>query len=297
LTFCGFVATFADEFGKSSFKRARLYAHRIARGHSHYRYSRRSALPGMASAKLNAYKVKCASNLRQLSFAFAMYRGDNNGSMMAWGNSGEGLTQGSWADLLSKYVGSASNVLMCPVVPNLTAQQIQAGLGNADWGSCTLPWMDDYEMTGQNLMESCYLFNGWFYDPTDPYGTNVPAARFSKESAVTRSSLTPVLCDGIWINTWPMETDKPDSPANLATGDATSGNSLVSGGGMGRVLIDRHGGIPPAKAPTAVPANSLLPGAINLGFYDCHVETGLLRNLWQYSWYANWQARGDPWTP
>jgi prepilin-type N-terminal cleavage/methylation domain-containing protein len=254
-------------------------------------------LPGMAASKLNAYKINCASNLRQTSYAFAMYRGDNNGTVMAWGNNFDGITQGSWADLLGPYFGNASNVLMCPVVPHLSEQEIQANIGNAVWGSCTLPWLEDYSMTGQTMMESSYLFNGWFYDTTDPYGTNVPAARFAKESDVSASARTPVLCDGIWINTWPMETDTPDSPANLVTGDAHSGNSLVSGGGMGRVLIDRHGGIPAARAPTAVPANTLLPGAINLGFYDCHAENGLLRNFWLYTWHRNWQSRSNPWNP
>jgi prepilin-type N-terminal cleavage/methylation domain-containing protein len=253
-------------------------------------------LPGMAAAKLNALKVNCASNLRQLSYAFAMYRGDNNGTVLSWANNIDGTSQAVWADTLDGYFGSVSNVVMCPVVQHLSAQQIQSGIGNVFWGSCVLPWLEDYAMSGQDLMESSYLFNGWFYDTTDPYGMNVPANRFSKESAVTQSAQTPVLADGIWINTWPMETDTPDSPANLATGDASSGRSLVSGGGMGRILIDRHGGIPPAKAPTAVPANTLLPGAINLGFYDCHVETGLLRNLWLYTWHANWQAKGNPWS-
>ena len=65
---------------------------------------------------------------------------------------------------------------------------------------------------------------------------------------------------------------------------------------MGRVLIDRHGGVPPARAPTNVPRNSRLPGAINLGMFDGHVELAPLQNLWLYYWHLNWQPRSNPWT-
>jgi prepilin-type N-terminal cleavage/methylation domain-containing protein len=41
-------------------------------------------LPALASSKSNALKVNCASNIRQLCLAFAMYRGDNNGEMICW---------------------------------------------------------------------------------------------------------------------------------------------------------------------------------------------------------------------
>ena len=91
-------------------------------------------LPGMAAFKLNALKVNCVSNLRQLSYALAMYRGDNNGTVLSWGNNIAGTSQGAWADTLGGYFGSASNVVMCPVVQHLSPQQIQSGIGNVFLG-------------------------------------------------------------------------------------------------------------------------------------------------------------------
>jgi prepilin-type processing-associated H-X9-DG protein len=31
-----------------------------------------------------------------------------------------------------------------------------------------------------------------------------------------------------------------------------------------------------------------LPGTINMGFVDGHVEQVKLQNLWTYYWYLNW---------
>jgi len=253
-------------------------------------------LPALASSKLNAQKVNCASNLRQLCLAFAMYRGDNHGEMICWNPSyTTGLPDGfEWANTLGPYYGNSSNVIMCPVVNYLKAQQIRSTVGGSFYGAADLPWDDDSGVAAQYLTESSYLVNGWLYDKTDPYGMAVPKDRFDKEANVSQISTCPVFMDGVWINTWPMEEDIPVSPANLYTGN-NNGNETDGGGGMGRILIDRHGGVPPGKAPTAVPRNSSLPGAINIGMFDCHVESVRLENLWLYTWHLNWQPRSNPW--
>jgi prepilin-type processing-associated H-X9-DG protein len=186
---------------------------------------------------------------------------------------------------------------MCPAVNYLSAQQVQSGVGSSLWGAADLPWLEDVDLPGQYMTESSYLLNGWLYDRTDPYGINVPEDRFDMEANVTQISKCPVFMDGMWINTWPMETDVPTPPVNLYTGDAYDGNPAVGGGGMARILIDRHGGVPPGRAPQAVPSNSTLPGAINIAMFDCHVETVRLQNLWLYTWHLNWQPRSNPWVP
>jgi len=257
-------------------------------------------LPALARSKMNAQKVNCASNLKQMCYSFAMYRGDNNGQMFGWSPTGDPLDSPDgfeWANELLPNLGNSSNVLMCPAVQYLTPAQLQTivgGGGGSSVGSADMPWVDDAGLTAQYTTESSYLLNGWLYDATDPYSMNVPQDRFDKEANVAQSSKCPVFADGIWVNTWPMETDTPLLPVNLYTGNQGAENA-TAGGTMGRILIDRHGGVPPRQAPTSVVFNTPLPGSLNLGMFDGHVETAPLENLWLYYWHLNWQPKANPW--
>jgi prepilin-type processing-associated H-X9-DG protein len=60
---------------------------------------------------------------------------------------------------------------------------------------------------------------------------------------------------------------------------------------MARMIIARHGGVNPAKAPRAFAAGQKLPGAINLGMYDGHVQLAQLQKLWTFTWHRGW---GEP---
>ncbi len=57
---------------------------------------------------------------------------------------------------------------------------------------------------------------------------------------------------------------------------------------MGRCTIDRHGAGSPAAAPRIFNTTQLLPGALNIGMADGHVEFVKLENLWQCYWHLNW---------
>lgn len=256
-------------------------------------------LPALASSKMNAQRINCASNLKQLAYAYVMYRGDNHGEMICWDptQSLDSPVGFEWANTLGPYFANSSNVVMCPSVNYVRAQKLQQNIGGSIWGTADIPWVEDAGMQAKYLTESAYLLNGWLYDKTDPYSTKVPKWRFDKEGNVAQTAKCPVFADGIWINTWPIEQDVPTSPADLYNGEQQDSiNPTDGGGGMGRVLIARHGGVPPARAPTNVPKNSRLPGAINMGMFDGHVELAPLQNLWLYYWHLNWQPRSNPWT-
>jgi prepilin-type processing-associated H-X9-DG protein len=105
---------------------------------------------------------------------------------------------------------------------------------------------------------------------------------FVSEGQVTSPSITPVLGDsGYAFYAWPRATDGP--PFNLSGG----GENLTRAG-VGVFLIARHGNSP-APCPTLWPPAQRLPGAINVAFFDGHVQLVPLENLWQLYWHKDYQ--------
>ena len=54
-------------------------------------------------------------------------------------------------------------------------------------------------------------------------------------------------------------------------------------------LIPRHGSRP-RVIPTDHPPDQKLPGAVNIAFYDGHVEQVPLERLWSLSWHKDYVA-------
>ena len=245
-------------------------------------------LPALAIARRKAQRINCTSNLRQLCVAYAMYSSDNNGSMIGKTSTGTG---DEWVNTLGANFAKTSStankgVIMCPATTAFTPQQM-ASMSGLQPGCADIPWVDG--LGSPLLTQSGYCVNGWLYDTTDTYSmSGVPSFRFNRESNVAQTSQTPVWGDGIWIDTWPIESDTY-APINLYTGDETDNAS--SGSGMGRYLIARHGGIAPGSAPRNVPSSAHLPAnaAVNLGIFDGHVELAPLPKLWLYYWHLKWQ--------
>ncbi len=266
-------------------------------------------LPVLAAAKRKAKSMQCCNNLRQMCLGFAVYRTQNNGEMIGkYGPGGSGNVDSThgfeWVNTLMPYftsggvnAGSATNgsgIIMCPSINPLSEQELTTGAGGP--GDAATPWADD---TGtQYTTQSGYTVNGWLYDSTDTFSDSEPQFKFYSESRVISSSLTPVFGDGIWIDSWPTVTDSLGgyAPLNTYTGSyaAASADTPSGGGSMARFLIGRHGGGGPGSAPTNVGANQLIPGAINLGMFDGHVENAPLQSLWTYYWTVNWAPRNNP---
>jgi len=260
-------------------------------------------LPALAGAKMNAQSTSCKNNLKQMCLGFAIYRGDNNGEMIGKYNSTGGSevddTIGDeWANTLAPTWANNTNILLCPACQFPTSAQMAAGVGTPGGD---MDWID---LTGQFETVSSYCVNGWLYDNTDEYSMEDPQDRFNKESNVYHPSGTPVFGDGVWIDTWPCTGDIAGYPVNLYTGGGP-GTTAFGGGGGGlgansvggiqRMLIDRHGGIAPSKAPQTVVAPKRIPGAENIGFFDGHVETVPLNNIFLYYWNFRSVLSANPW--
>ena len=130
-----------------------------------------------------------------------------------------------------------------------------------------------------------WLGGGWWWWSNEAF-VGIPQL-FRIEGDVQHPSQTPLFADGGgwwwgWGGNWqgPRATDMPAS--NLASGVYPGPPWSMAG-----FTIPRHGSRP-SKVSTNYPATSKLPGAINVAFYDGHVETAKLERLWSLYWHKDY---------
>lgn len=73
--------------------------------------------PAIQRALLQAKRVQCASNLRQLGLAIHAYAHDHDGLLPPTTHSTGGRAEGAWLDVLRPYLRNAQDVLICPADP------------------------------------------------------------------------------------------------------------------------------------------------------------------------------------
>jgi len=232
-------------------------------------------LPALASAKRRAQQIQCLNNAKQLTLASYVYATDT-GMLAAYSDSTN--SHDLWMGM--GYYGNQRKLLICPAThePNPPPQENTPGAADIQWvwnyeGSMSLPG-------GTNFLGS-YALNGWVYDRAMFGAEPHPEFMMSKQSMVEKPSETPVFLDSMWVDLWPYETDPPGSDLY---------NGTLGETGMARCTIARHGGVNPARAPVNFDTSSRLPGGINMGLADGHVQLVKLEDLWQLAWHRQWQT-------
>ena len=220
-------------------------------------------LPVLSTAKRRAQEIQCVSNARQLTLGSSIYAMEN-GSHAFYDYSGD--TGNLWMGMDT--YSNQKQLFICPVT-HIPVPPIPYGNGAAD---LTWLWGDT------NIYYGSYAFNGWLYDTATYVGAEYPQFMMSKQSLIRFPANTPVFCDAVWVDLWPLETDPPAD--DLYDGDPDSE-------GMTRCTIARHAANAGA-APRVFDTAQKMPGEINLGLADGHVEMSRLENLWQYYWHLNW---------
>jgi prepilin-type N-terminal cleavage/methylation domain-containing protein/prepilin-type processing-associated H-X9-DG protein len=234
-------------------------------------------LPALAYSKMQAQRTACANNIKQLTAACIMYMNDT-GKMVDHPNVGE--IYSDWMGVINPYVAhsqvGSGPVFICPVAPLLGTLPVHTDNPS---GTCVSAWVWTESVTSD--IAGSYGFNAYLYSDIGPgYGTqpDYPGI-FHNQANIYHPTTTPVFMDCVWINLATDPTDKP--PSNLL-------NPGYSDYGMARCTIPRHAWKSPGQAPTHLPAGAPLPGAINMGLVDGHVELAKLESLWFYSWSYNW---------
>jgi prepilin-type N-terminal cleavage/methylation domain-containing protein/prepilin-type processing-associated H-X9-DG protein len=272
-------------------------------------------LPALSKAKEKAQSVQCLHNLRQTDLSFKMAVDDDLGQLVPHGpkdyteryakiNEYLQTAQGQW---WINYWGFTNKGSICPAAPERPAPQriknihdpaneapeYYPGSVRDAWvierPSAALLWA--YVPTSPQRRAGSYTRNNWLttswiWDEEraiDGYTVNY----FRTEADVRMASNTPVFADGMnelyifgTANWGPMESDLP--AMNLQVG-------WTGQGIMETFTIPRHGSRP-SNVSTNQPASRKLPGAINVSFYDGHVETVKLERLWKLNWHKNWAA-------
>jgi prepilin-type N-terminal cleavage/methylation domain-containing protein/prepilin-type processing-associated H-X9-DG protein len=233
-------------------------------------------LPALASAKRKAQQIQCLNNVKQLALASYIYATDS-GAHAAYNDSTN--SHDLWMGM--GYYGSQKSILICPSThePDPLPSENTPGTADLQWdwnyqGSMNLPG-------GTNFLGS-YAVNGWLYDRPTWRGESYPEFMMSKQSAIQHPSQTPLFCDAVWVDFWPMENDSPS--------DDLYNGQMAGTLGMKRCTIARHGGVTPARAPLNFDTSKRLPGALNIGMADGHAELVWLENLWQLTWHKDWQT-------
>jgi prepilin-type N-terminal cleavage/methylation domain-containing protein/prepilin-type processing-associated H-X9-DG protein len=237
-------------------------------------------LPALAGAKRRAQQADCVNNLKQLALANIMYVGDNH----VWvgpTNSNYSLSGGDWMGALLEYYAKATNVIICPAAPdkgiNPPGTVNPAGTADSAWHwTLTPPW----------VYGGSYAYNAWLESQPSTAMVNAqnnPGELFQSDSAIQYAAQTPMFSDGAWLNLDPLESDSP--ARNFYA--PLSANPWPEG--MPRICVARHGGTPGSFQNVPI-GTKPLPGKMDLGFVDGHVELVMIDNLWTYTWHKNWQA-------
>ena len=224
-------------------------------------------LPSLGKARKRARTTICMTNERYLVESYRMYFQDTatilsstgHGNSGAWDFQllGQGLTP------LTYYTNNGRGTTMDKprFCPETSSDRRHTG---PQVGTAVLGW--DCRVGPGGGSTGSYGMNNWMYNGAtySSRGTSFSTTDFYRLKGTTNDFAMPVFVDAVWHDFLAKPTDMPGS--NLT--DPEVGSSPDRN--LSDAAIARHG------------------KAVNVSFWDQHVETVSLKELWKVRWSANW---------
>ena len=247
-------------------------------------------LPALSRANEKAKSIQCMSNQRQITLSYRL-------ALDA--DSGDRLDEAPVADWYMDTVGLKDKGWICPSAPVKEERKLSQVFTD---GKVDSAWMANSWSSSRNsfpevprnrvvrprqragsygLNEQLLATDKHFF----PHGGGLGDRRFFTESRIRNPSLTPVIGDSILLTPPAVPTTGFYGPPPTWT----YGGSL-KGSGQGLVfwMLARHGSRP-IPIPDEWDPDQKLPGAINVGLFDGHVEQISLEKLYQLRWYHGYE--------
>jgi prepilin-type N-terminal cleavage/methylation domain-containing protein/prepilin-type processing-associated H-X9-DG protein len=183
-------------------------------------------LPALAKAKAKAQAISCLNNLKQLNLGHAMYVTDSNGKSFDYNS------PTLWIDRLTTSTGAGA-VSNAPVrfCPGGKSRGTTGFPPDMYYGGSKTYWEASF-LNPSKPPQGAYGYNGWLY--SDPavlvaLGAGPASYFFNSLDSVRSAAQTPLLADGVWVDSWPQVSDLfPSSPEGSGSG------------GIGRFAVQRH---------------------------------------------------------
>ena len=227
-------------------------------------------LPVLAKAKKKVRMAQSASNLKQIRLAMSMWSDDmfegqnpEYYGRPGWKESEGGQKWDQWTDFwMHKAIRYNNNNHKVIISPFTVEKNKNTSLPWPSWGSARHAWgwpNKDTNINAGNSFYGSYCFNGWQHpNMSAKVG---PWEWLYQNDSEGQPDMAPMISDGIWVDAWPEESDKPAE---------TSEGSRISM--MAKVSMDRHDG-----------RNLIV-------FNDGHVDAVELPMLWTLHWHKNWKT-------
>lgn len=250
-------------------------------------------LPALSKAKDKARSINCISNLKQINLSYQVALSDSLDDR---------LDPESVANWFLDTWGLENQGGICPSAPLKPNRPTQGGIGQVDqaWVVTGADWRvffaeipkDRPFMKGPRA--GSYGLNSYVFSTERNFALNaavIGTRGFKTQSRVRHPVMTPVLADCIeWTNTpLPTWTAGGGNPPTWVYGTDYLGD--YSNSGLSSFLLSRHGSRPSPIPQHWIP-HQRLPGAVNIGFFDGHVEQIQLEKMWQLVWHFDYQPPG-----